>query len=132
VALRERVEAGGRPMAVWISAVGVEPSPVMIAPVSRTCIVAARLSWGWDGQSHNARKPRPWADCPFVAHAATWRALPLRSAAASEQQSMSAPGLALTWPPVRETSTDVVGSSVAGTAHKQQRARRFCIAGTNQ
>jgi hypothetical protein len=41
-------------------------------------------------------------ECCFVAHAASWPSLPLRSATASEQQSTSAPRRRLTWPPVRE------------------------------
>ena len=44
------------------------------------------------------------ASCCSVAHAAIWPSLPLRSATTSEQQSTSAPGLPLTWPPVRESS----------------------------
>jgi hypothetical protein len=62
-------------------------------------------------------------ECCFVAQAATWPSLPLRSATASEQQSTSAPGRRLTWPPVRKTSSDAVGSSAAGTAQEQQRRR---------
>jgi hypothetical protein len=41
----------------------------------------------------------------FVADAATWPSLPLRSATASEQQSTSAPGRRLTWLPVRESGS---------------------------
>ena len=42
-----------------------------------------------------------WPYFSFVAHAATWPSLPLWSATTSEQQSTSAPGVPLTWPPVR-------------------------------
>jgi hypothetical protein len=48
------------------------------------------------------RDPRGFC---FVAQAATWPSLPLRSATASEQQSTSAPGRRLTWPPVRESGS---------------------------
>jgi hypothetical protein len=60
----------------------------------------------------------------IVAHAATWPSLPLRSATASEQQSTSAPGRRLTWPPVRERGSvvrsrlQVLPAIASGRKHK--------------
>lgn len=51
----------------------------------------------------------------FLAHAATWPSLPLRSATASEQQPTSARALPLRWPLVRASNSLVDCVTPAGT-----------------
>jgi hypothetical protein len=91
-------------------------------PASSTAAVVppARSLSVSDTSSHTLVANR---DCPFVAQAATWPLLPLRSATASEQQSPNVPLLPLTWPSVRDWRKREIASDCA--ACRVGRVRRL-------